>query len=178
MNYDLEAIMVRELEGKFFWCPNVDEEVGAGKMATEIRKAQRQFFTPKRVTEAERKAEENRRLAELLAKRKAAKDAAQKSLAESLGFLRSLVAEAHGLAPCDIVRKTTSPKAGVVKHHFMWCLTRYYPELSIAELGRQVGKHHSTVIHGRNAFEALKAKHADKIAVVDEVMGYGKGYIS
>ena len=110
-----------------------------------------------------------------MAKKKAAREAAQKSLAESLGFLRSLVAEVHGFAPWDIVRKTTSPKVGAVKHHFMWCLTRYYPELSIAELGRQIGKHHSTVIHGRNAFEALKGKHAEKVAVVDEVMGYGKG---
>lgn len=171
---DMEAYMAKALEGQFFWCPFVDEEVGAGKMATEIRKAQRQFFVPKKDTLAEKKAAERARLEALAKERKAARENSRKSLEESLGFLRSLVAEVHKVQSWDIVRKTTSPRIGVAKHHFVWCLLRYYPELSIAELGRQIGKHHTTIIHGRNAFEALKAKHAEEIAVVDEVMGYGK----
>ena len=172
---DMEAVMAKALEGQFFWCPNVDEEVGAGKMATEIRRAQRKFFTPKKDDEAEKRAAERRRLESLVKEAKEAREKSRKSLAEALGFLRSIVAKVHKVEPWDIVRNTTSPRVGTAKHHFVWCLTRYYPELSIAELGRQIGKHHTTIIHGRNAFEALKAKQAEAIAVVDEVMGYGKG---
>lgn len=174
MNYDLEAIMAKELEGKFFWCPSVDEEVGAGKMATEIREAQRKFFEPKKLDAAARRALERERLKGLKAEMSEARALAKLTFIEEVGFLRSVVAKTHGVETWDIVRKTSTKKHGHAKHHFVWCLTRYYPEVSIAELGRQIGKHHSTIIHGRNEFDALKGKYAEEIAVVDEVMGYDK----
>ncbi len=175
MSEDLEAMMVRELEGQFFWCPSIDEGRSGGELSTEIRRAQRKFFVPKKKTDAEKRASERIRLEELAKSKKESRIAAEKGMASNMNFLRSLVAEAHNVDPMEIAGKSTSPRIGAAKHHFVWCLVRYYPEVSIAELGRKVGKHHSTIIHGRNSFEALRDKHTDKIAVVDDVMGYEQG---
>ncbi len=174
---DLEAEMVKALDGKFFWEQTNDEERADCEYAKQIRDAQKKFWTIKKKTPEDKLRERMQRLSDAVERRKRkalelSMTAEAKAFDASVKFLIETLADIYDVPPSMITSHRKDYSASIAKHHFVWSILRYFPEVSLSEIGRMVGKDHTTVMHSRKQFNKLQYFHQDKVAAVDSLMGY------
>jgi len=167
---DLEAALAAHLNGNFFWEPTTNlDEPDAGKDALEIRRAQKAFSRgAKQVTArklaAERAWEVNPPPPPKKREFKLSKDQ------EMIGPILNAIATAYGVDTVFLMGRATNNRQPNAKRHMYWAMMRYIPGATFAGVARLMGKDHSTVIHGYNAFK--KNLDPEKIAEVDRLMGW------
>jgi hypothetical protein len=169
MELDLEAQMAKALEGKFFWEPTSSPSDDKTPMQKEIYEAQK--FGPRKIvkssiaiideTEAVEQFLKPRMLREAEIRAKPVKD---------LNDLRSIVAACYQVSVDDLLRHTNNKAICEAKRHFYWAAIKHFPEWSIAEIGRQLKRNHTTIMHSRNVFAKNMDKYKEQIAYVDGMM--------
>lgn len=156
--------MAAALEGCFFWERTTYYEGGTNDTVAGIRAAQRKFFVPKKKPEKVYPA--------LGVKPMSAGEIEKKDIDEILAMVLRSICLVHGVTANDIARQTPRKECAAAKAHYYWALKRYMPWLSIAEIGRQIGKNHSTILHGLKVFDKIRHENVGKIQAVDGIMGF------
>lgn len=167
---NLEQEMRKALEGKFYWEPTSDPSDAPSPAEQIIRRAQRKFG-PRKVIKA--RGPDDRTIENKIAFAKKALHVYREVFdkkADPFTLLKVVIANVYGIAVTDLLRQTNNNKICEAKHHFYWALPRFFPGLSIAELGRQVNRHHSVVLHSKKKFEAKKTSYMEEIEIVDKAM--------
>lgn len=169
---DLEKEMAKALEGCFFWEQTARNEGTGCPQVAEIRSAQRKFYKPK-PKEAERKeiVKKIREAEEI--KRSYAELAVDSNPVSISRKISKHIATIHGVSEYDISSTTTNPKVGLAKAHLCWSIHRYSPGTSLSKMARQIGRHHTSVMHRIRKFEKVKAEYTEEIALIDRIMGFG-----
>ena len=170
MSSDAEALMAEALKGQFFWEPTTFACYGAGELSDELRRAQKKFVDKPKKTYGEKTRLERERIDAIIKKKEIIASFVDKDLASEIKFIREFVAELHKVGSHEIAGEGRMKKVAVARHHFVWSLVRYYSDISLAELGRQINKHHTTILHSRNYFEKVKDSYAEIVSAVDEFM--------
>ena len=170
MTEDLEAMMAKALAGQFFWEPTTFACYGAGELSDDIRKAQRKFVDRPKKTYGEKTKLERERIDAILRKKAEVADFVRKDLFSEIRFIRDFIADLHKVGSHEIAGEGRMKKVVIARHHFIWSLVRYYPDISIAELGRQIEKHHTTILHSRNYFNKVESSYSEIVAAVDNFM--------
>lgn len=163
--------MLKALEGKFFWEPSSSPSDQPSPDELQIRRLQKSFDKKRKVMRSAEAVE-----VDVEKRAKSAKMAVEnyrkiigKSF-DAIDCLKTAIAHCYGVDQSLILKKATRKELRVPKMHFQWALLRYFPALSISELGRQIGKHHTVIMHGRDCFEKIKANHLDEIEIIDKAM--------
>ena len=151
---DLEAKMAEALRGKFFMDPTYERFGLPNPLQLEILRLQRTFIdkTPKKVPKEIPKKPENSAL--------------------PLDYLLDVICSVHGVDKAEILRSSRKKDAMVAKHHYRWSIMRYYPALSAAEIGRQLGHDHTTILHSCSEFKKKLDKYKEHVMAVDKAMEY------
>ena len=154
---DLEAKMAEALRGKFFMDPTYEQFGVPNPLQLEILRVQRTFVdkVPKKPPPLPPKPV-----------------AKPNDSGFTFDYLLDVVCHVHGVDKALIKGSSRVKAAMVAKHHYRWALTRYYPGLSVAEIGRRIGHDHTTVLHSLDSFKKIMGKYADEIKAVDEAMEY------
>lgn len=160
---DLEAALAAHLNGKFFWEPSMTpEESALSKDEVEIRKAQKKFAKgAKNITTR------NKNLGNMNSTKPMTR--ALKGEQKVLEPIIMAICEAYDVSPDDLMSHRKMWNLSKPRKHLYWAIFRYLPGTSLSEAGRLVGKLHTTVLHGREAFE--KEYDIEMVALVDELMG-------
>jgi chromosomal replication initiation ATPase DnaA len=167
---DLEAEMAKALEGKFYWEPTSSPSGEKNAMQMEIYKAQK--TGPRKIIKSNATIIDETEVIESFVRPRLIEEIEiQKKNVKTLDDLRRVISATYGVKVEDITRHTNKPKICEAKRHFYWAAIRCFPEYSIAEIGRQLGRNHAVIIHSRDIFERRKAEYAEQIKYVDEVMG-------
>ena len=155
-----EAMMAKALEGKFFWEGTSKYDPDMSKDCLEIRKAQSKYV-PKEVRPS-------------LPPNWSAKPEPV-NFKERVEALKEAVSVAFGVQKHEVVTRSRQKEVAAAKSFFIWAMCRYFPETSLAVIGKIVGKHHSTIIHHRDEFSAVEHIYADIIEQMDKYMDYRPG---
>lgn len=159
---DLEAKMAAALEGCFFWERTSYYEGTTNENMAEIRAAQRKHFVPKRKKEASIEGAEKLESGDL----------DRKDIPEIIDMVRRSICLLYGIRPEDLASNATRRDFATPKLHFHWALKRYMPWLSLAEIGRRIDRHHTTIIHGIRAFEKISDRNREKVQALDTIMSF------
>lgn len=157
--YDAEAEMAKALEGKFFWAPGIESRAPSEELA--IRKAQRKF---RNVRKEPGEQVLDGEVPPWVIQRLTNDDAGK------IEYLKYAISVTYGVTVKDLMRQINDPKICRAKHHFHCALMRCFPEASLSEISRKVGKNHATLINSRKKFKALEAESQKLIARIDEMM--------
>ena len=160
----LEEQMAEALNGKFFWERTTKYEPPSPDSAP-IRRAQRQFAPIEEWLDDEVEEEAEPRLWER-------KPPPPYDFNARVKALKEVIAAHFRVKVEDIESKSRRGHVVLPKKFFYWCLCRYFSRVSLVQIGKHIGRDHSTIVHGRDGFEFEKNLHADLIAKVDEFMGY------
>lgn len=161
---DLEAEMLKALDGKFFWEPS-STPIDFDGSSIEIRRAQRQF-AGKNVKIVSTKISAD--AIDLLEGPKPA----QKPLRgrqKAIEPVLNAIAKAYEISRDDLLRRSTSHKFSKAKHHMYWAILKYTPNMTYAEAGRILDKCHTTVLHGETMFK--KNMDMEKVVEVERELG-------
>ncbi len=160
---DLEARMAEALEGCFFWEKTTYYENTGSAMAASIRQAQRKFYTPKEghKTLDPQKVEVLREKADQLV---------GGNVDEIINAIRNGISLIYDVDVNDIELFASRKELRAAKAHYYWSINKYMPSISFAEIGRRVGKYHTTVLHGVRVFEGMKDSMGVQIAQMDSIM--------
>ena len=172
---DPEMEMAMALEGKFFWDPSRDPESQSTPLELAIKNAQKQFYATKPIQMGATSLEDVAARVERIVKMVKASNAVTKE-SDPFVTLRKIVAFCYGVSPERVNANTNSNEVAGAKHHFHWTALRQFNSLSLAEIARQIGRHHSAIIHSRDKFEKMKRNCAVEIEIVDraaEALGCG-----
>ena len=163
----LEEQMAEALNGKFFWERTTKYEPPSPDSAP-IRRAQRKFAPVEEWLEDE--------VEEAIEPRKwEPKPPPPIDFKERVAALKEVIASHFRVTVADIESTSKKKKIVTPKKFFYWCLCRYFKRTSLAQMGKIIGRDHSTIIHGRDGFEFEKNLHTDLIANMDEFMDYKPG---
>ena len=89
---------------------------------------------------------------------------------KELDDLRSIVAACYKVSVDDILRHTNNKVICEAKRHFYWAAIKHFPEFSIAEIARRLGRNHTVIIHSRNRFAEVAHLYKDQEAYINEMM--------
>jgi len=176
---DLERRMAEALEGSFFWehTKNFNEPVCADSL--KIVKLQRQFATPKKLGQGRKALISSEKIAKLAEKRSALTadniNDRNEYVKQTIDVIVEAVSETYKVAVSDIVSSSRFLEVMIPRHHIVWGIHRYIPGVSRCDIGRAVGRHHSTVIHSISQFEKLRKSYESQVEAVDKIMGYVPG---
>jgi hypothetical protein len=176
---DLEAEMAKALEGNFFWEHTATPGVFCPPEMREIIVAQRALAAPKKKTQKEMEQEREERLNKIIEheKRKEASRCKvnhifKNDVEKFVARLASVIAEVHGVPLEEITSKSRGTGSNPVKHHLPWAFVRYYPGLTTTVTARYLNKDRSAVNHSCDRFDEMLDLYRDRVAAVDEIMGY------
>lgn len=161
---DLEAALAAHLNGKFFWehTEMLDEASTPSEVAA-VRKAQKKFANGARNITAR-----NKNIGNLNSGRPL-----KKVLKEEQAILEPLIKAicvAYDISPDDLLGSGRTYQVTKPRKHFYWSVSRYFPSISLSQVGRLLNKDHSTVLHGKRSFE--EECNIEMIGFVDELMGH------
>lgn len=164
MTRNLEEEMAKALEGQFFWEQTTKYEDSKVGFSFEIRRAQRKFVTPPK--KFRKPVPASVKNMELVAER----IAQQARIPGEVREVKDAILEHYGIEEADfegnIPRKHLFPALA----HYVWTVLNLYPHITISDLGRVIGKHHSTVIYHRDLFEKRKDDFLDNIGAVNKII--------
>lgn len=151
---DMEAKMAEALRGKFFMDPTYEHFGVPNPLQLEILRVQRTFVdkVPKKTPKLP--------------------PPKPKNSAFSFDHLLDVICAVYGVEKELMLKSSRKKEAMVAKHHYRWALVRYFPALSVAEIGRRLGHDHSTVLHSMAEFKKMLDKYKEQVKVVDEAMEY------
>jgi hypothetical protein len=161
-----EEALAKGLEGKFFWERTTKYDALPSRASLEIRRAQRKwapkesYYEPSTPTPKAIWWKANRPAADF---------------DDKIRKLRTAIGTHFYIGVNEFSGHAKRACASTAKKFYSWCLCRYFPEVSLAKMSAHIGKHHSTMIYGRDMFEEEKHIHADLIAKMDEYMEYKPG---
>lgn len=182
---DLEARMVEFLEGKFFWHPSKEKDERMCDASREIINAQKKFrpkkkFEPPTPKDLEKLSEE--RLVLLAKKKELAATERAENLNSKLEFAKltleavlQSISELHDISADDILSGDRQVDIMNARHHLIWSLLRYIPNVSFSLIGKMLGRDHATIINSRKRFERRRDRFKFQIEAMDKIMGYVPG---
>jgi hypothetical protein len=163
---NLEEEMAAALDGQFFWEKTTKyEDANTGYMA-EIRRVQRKFAKPvqkpkpiyvpviNKVKTVDKRIE------------------ALKKMPDEFEKLHDAIADLYGISKRELEGEGPRTKTFPAYVHYVWSAVRYNPNVTVAEIGKKIGRHHSTVIYHRNHFESKKHLYLDNIKIIDDIFDY------
>ena len=163
--------MARALGNNFYWEPTSSPSGEKNAMQMEIYKAQKSG--PRKIVRSNAVIIDETEAVESFVRPRLVEEAEiQKKNVKTLEDLKKVIGACYGVKPQDVTRHTNNRKICEAKRHFYWSTIRHFPEYSIAEIGRQLGRNHTVIIHSRDIFERDKAQYAEQIKYVDEMMGW------
>lgn len=158
---DLEAKMAAALNGKFFWEPTTLSQTIECSDTMAIRQAQEEFSKgAKHVITA-------RRMPDLKVNAIKKPKNVFRGIDKSVIPVLEAVSYAYDISVDDLLGKSTSPEFKRAKNHLYWSLHKYL-NVSYGQLGRMLGKCHTTIIHGKKVFD--ENLNPEKIAEVEKYM--------
>lgn len=165
MKRSLEEEMAAALNGQFFWEQTTKyEDVNTGATA-EIRRVQKKFSKIKE----ERKPYVPTSGKENLVK---VRIEAKERLPDEMKRLRAAIIQLYGLTETEFEGAAPRAKFFPARSHYIWAALRYNPNAGLAEVGRLMDRHHTTIMYNRDYFEKKKHLFLDKIKKIDEMFGY------
>jgi len=159
-----EELLSEHLNGKFFWEHTVGaDETFISHNVLEIRRAQKEHSKG-----AVRITAQNKNVVALekVSRRKKIPLRQDQKILEPIILA---IAEAYNISADDLLGRSTSYKFAAAKRHYYWAVFRYNPKLSSAEVGRIMGKNHTTIMHGRAMFQ--KKQDFAKVVEVERLLG-------
>jgi hypothetical protein len=165
----LEEQMAEALNGKFFWERTTKYEPPSPDSAP-IRRAQREFAPVEEWLDdevEEEKAEDWKPWER--------KPPPPFDFKNRVAALKEVIAAHFRVKVEEIESRSKKQHVVIPKKCFYWSLCRYFSRVSLVQIGKHIGRDHSTIVHGRDGFEFEKNLHADLIAKMDEFMGYKPG---
>lgn len=157
-----ELEIAKALEGKFFWERTTKYEGDTNKDVVAIRRTQKRFRPKESYTKRYAPTKADELIVPVLTNRECP--------VQRLNKLKTVVASAYGIDPEDVMTRSTAQNTSQPKIFYMWAIQRYFEDITLAEAGRIIDRHHSTLIHARKEFDNIKHMYADLIAKVDAVM--------
>lgn len=156
-----EAAISKALEGKFFWEGTTKYDPDLSRDCIAIRRAQRKYV-PK----------EPRYVPPENWWRVKPEPA---NFRERVNALRAAVATVFGVHEGTIMTRSKVKGTSIPRRFFIWAMCRYFPDASLAAIAEMIGRHHSTVIYGRDEFKQAEHLYADIIEKMDAYMGHKPG---
>jgi chromosomal replication initiation ATPase DnaA len=147
-----EEQIAEALKGQFFWEKTTKYAFDNSKEVTDIRRAQGKYREKTRYTKSPPRVDAETE--------------------HKVAALRDVVAGEFNITLENLDSRTTSKYSATPKNFLMWAACRYFTNLKLSQVGVCLNRHYSTVIHGRDTFEAEAHLHTDLIRRVDEKMGY------
>lgn len=170
MSSDVEAAMLKALEGKFFMDPSCKASDEMNEMQREIFEAQK--FGPRKIIRSSMAIiDETETIEGFIRPRLLRESEIKDREVKTIDDMKTVVAACYSVPKSDIEKPSNNKRACEAKRHFYWALSKHFPEMSAAEIGRQVGKNHSTVLSLKKAFEQVKDNYKNEIEYVDSIMG-------
>lgn len=170
MKLDLEAEMAKALEGKFFWDPTSSPSDEKTPMQKEIIEAQK--FGPRKIIKSNMAIVDEVEAVEQFLKPRMLREAEIRAKPiKGFDDLRSIVAACYKVPVSEMIGPAHNKAVCEAKRHFYWSVVKHFPEMSIAEIARQLGKTHGTILHSRKKFAREAAKYREQEAFIDEMMG-------
>lgn len=166
---DAEAAMAKALSGKFFWEPSIGVSERGAETGKEIARAQRQFRDKPEKEPPPHTPSLDERVA-MVRKAVMAQSLLGGIKSDGFSLLKTAICACYGITTERLMRRTSSPVIGAIKQHFYWCLPRYFQNMSVAEMARQVEKHHTVVFSMKKKFEKQKANYLAEIEIIDRAM--------
>jgi hypothetical protein len=163
---NLEEEMAAALDGQFFWEKTTKyEDANTGYMA-EIRRVQRKFAKPAQkpkpiyVPVINKVKTVDKRIEAL------------KKMPDEFEKLHDAITNLYGVSKRELEGEGPRTKTFPAYVHYVWSAVRYNPNVTVAEIGKRIGRHHSTVIYHRNHFESKKHLYLDNIKIIDDIFDY------
>lgn len=176
---DLEAEMLKALDGKFFWEHTSHDDPKTSGDEYQIRVAQRNFYKPKAKTPEELRSEELEKLKGVIQRRKggvmqynAVDTLKPEDLKEFATDLASVIADVYGVDVEEVSGRTRGMKSFFGKHHYPWAMIRYFPLIPLRKIATAIGKDRATVYHSDGVFTQRESEFKDHIIAVDTLVGY------
>jgi len=171
---DLEAEMAKALDGKFFWeHTSLEEPITAGE-SYEIRCAQKQFAQPKVKITTEDSSDKINRIKAVVIEYKPKLELVRQanSYKRSINKMLEVVSALYEMPTDRIISRERDYGSHAARHHFVWAIFRYFPQLHLAEVARVIDKNHSTAYNSRLQFDKIKDRHSQEVAALDIIMGH------
>lgn len=166
MKRDLEAEMAAALDGQFFWERTTKYEDANNGDTADIRRIQRKFAKAKPKPEPIYIPEVSK--IKLVDQR----IEAMKNMPDEFDKLYTAISNLYGISRREMEGEGPRTKTFPAYIHFVWAAVRYNPNVSLAEIGRKIGRHHSTVVYHRDHFESKKHMFLDNIKLIDDLFSY------
>lgn len=169
MSADIEVAMLRALEGKFFMDPSCKASDEMSDMQKEIFEAQKSG--PRKLIRSSMAIIDETETTEGFIRPRLLREAEITSRSvKTIDDIKTVVAACYDVPKSDIDKQSNNRNACEAKRHFYWALVQNFPEMSISEIGRQIGKVHTTVLHSLKAFERTKHNYKAQIEYVDSII--------
>ena len=166
MKRDLEAEMAAALDGQFFWERTTKYEDANNGDTAEIRRIQKKFAKPNPKPEPVYIPEVGK--VKLVNQRVEALE----NMAGEFEKLHTAISNLYGISRREMEGEGPRTKTFPAYIHFVWAAVRYNPNVSLAEIGRKIGRHHSTVVYHRDHFESKKHMFLENIKLIDDLFNY------
>lgn len=158
--------MAAALDGQFFWERTTKYEEANNGDTAEIRRIQRKFAKaapkpePVYIPEVGKVKLVNQRVEAL------------ENMAGEFEKLHTAISNLYGISRREMEGEGPRTKTFPAYIHFVWAAVRYNPNVSLAEIGRKIGRHHSTVVYHRDHFESKKHMFLNNIKLIDDLFNY------
>lgn len=166
MKRDLEAEMAAALDGQFFWERTTKYEDANNGDTADIRRIQRKFAKAKPKPEPIYVPEINK------VKTVDQRIEALKKMPDEFEKLHNAIIDLYGISKRELEGEGPRTKTFPAYAHYVWSAVRYNPNVTVAEIGKKIGRHHSTVIYHRDLFESKKHLYLDNIKLIDDIFNY------
>lgn len=161
--------MANALRGQFFWEKTTKHEDCTTGMVADIRRAQRPFIeNPVKISKSKGVS-----ISAIDVAKKRVES--QKEISSAIRKVKDAILEFYGLTELEFEGEAGNKKLFPARCHYVWAVLKYNPEISKAGLGRQIGKHHSTIIHHERLFEQSKHMFPENVEAIERMIGYKPG---
>lgn len=168
MTKSLEEDMAAALDGQFFWEKTTKHDECNTGFTAEIRRVQRKFAKkakpPPKYVPTDSKVELVKARLEAISK-----------LPEEVAKVRNAICNLYGLTERELEGEAAKMRLFPARAHYAWCVLRYNPGMSLAEIGRVLSRNHSTILHGRDLFESKKHLYTENIKIMDDLFNFKPG---
>jgi hypothetical protein len=93
-------------------------------------------------------------------------------LPEVVAKVRNAICDLYGLTERELEGEAAKMRLFPARAHYAWCVLRYNPGMSLAEIGRVLSRNHSTILHGRDLFESKKHLYTENIKIMDDLFNF------
>jgi hypothetical protein len=161
----LEEEMAAALDGQFFWEQTTKYEDANTGATAEIRRAQRRYSKLKKIPKPYIPTSGKESLVK-------ARIEAKGRLPDEMKQLRAAIIDIYGLTETEFEGAAPRAKFFPARSHYIWAALRYNPNAGLAEVGRLMDRHHTTIMYNRNFFEKKKHLFQEKVKKIDEMFGF------